>query len=283
MMQATACDCHVHVFDPKRFAYAQARRFTPGEATAVQLQAHLRQVGIQRVVLVQPSVYAAQNSCLLNALLTLGRRARGVAVVSEKTTEDEFSQLDSAGVCAARINLVVDHLESSSLALQKLREIEARMPPAWHVQLHVSAAVLGDLMSHIASSARHYVLDHLGLPDVSRGTQDPSWTRQLELVRSGKLYVKLSAPYLSSRSGPPYDDLTPFIHSLMNTRPDRLLWGSNWPHTQGTARHQATDGNVVEPFRIVDDRAWLDCCTRWAGPAAQALLADNAAKLYGFS
>lgn len=283
MRQTSACDCHVHVFDPQRFGYVQARRFTPGEATAVQLQAHLRDVGIGRVVLVQPSVYAEHNSCLLDALLTLGERARGVAVISAQTSQDEFAQLIRAGVRAARINLVVDQLESAAIALQKLSEIEDCIPAGWHVQLHVSPAVLGGLMAHIASSARHYVLDHLGLPDVSRGTQDPSWMRQLELVRTGKLYVKLSAPYLSSPSGPPYDDLAPFIHSLLNVRPDRLLWGSNWPHTQGKSRHPHMGVDVVEPFRIVNDSAWLDCCAQWAGPAAQALLADNAAKLYGFS
>lgn len=282
-MLPAICDGHVHVFDPRRFAYVTPRRFTPGEATVVQLQAHMRSVELARVVLVQPSVYGEQNACLLDALGVLGAQARGVAVVSRHTSAQEIARLDAAGVCGARLNLVVDHLEEPALALRRLCEIEDRIPPAWHVQLHVSPDVLGSLISHMQQSPRTYVLDHMGLPDVGLGTQAREWRGLSQLMQGGQLYVKLSAPYLYSRCGPPYADLTPFVKSLLTTRSDRVLWGTNWPHTQGTGRSAEAGVDSVETFREVDDREWLEICQRWSTGEAAAVLGNNAAKLYEFS
>lgn len=281
-MALAICDSHVHVFHPARFPYVTPRRFTPGEATVAHLQAHMRAVGLARVVLVQPSVYGEQNDCLLDALTALGERSRGVAVVSRQTSAQEIDRLNAAGVCGARINLVVDHLQAPAAALRKMQEVEGRIPPQWHVQLHVAPNVVGELTDYIERSSRPYVLDHMGLPNVALGRRVDTWTKMLRLVQGGKLYVKLSAPYLYSRIGPPYNDLAPFVESLLHTRSDRLLWGSNWPHTQGTGRSFSALTETLEAFRQVDDSAWLETCRLWSTVDTQAVLGDNAARLYGF-
>lgn len=277
------CDSHVHVFDPVRFAYLTPRRFTPGEATVTQLLAHMRRLELARVVLVQPSVYGADNACLLDALRVLGARARGVAVLSRHTSAAEIAGLAAAGVRGARLNLVVDQLETPTIALLQLSEIEDRMPANWHVQLHVSQNMLGALAPHMRQSPRTYVLDHMGLPDVASGTRSKAWTDLLQLMQGGRLYVKLSAPYLLSRQPPPHEDLQPFVASLASTRADRLLWGSNWPHTQGSARAPSAGLDSVEAFREVDDRDWLASCRQAAGAEHRAVLSQNAARLYEFS
>jgi 2-pyrone-4,6-dicarboxylate lactonase len=279
----SVCDSHVHVFDPARFPYVTPRQFTPGTATGVRLQSHLRALGASRVVLVQPSVYGDQHDALLDALASLGPCARGIAVVSEHTRPNELSQLNAAGVVGTRINLVVDQLQDPALALARMQAIERRIPGHWHVQLHVHLHVLRALAPHIERSSRHYVLDHLGLPDTETGIQTENWTCLLRLTQRGKVHVKLSAPYLSSRNGPPYSELQPFVESLLRASASQLVWGSNWPHTRGTGRNPDAASNSIEPFRSVDDAVWLEACSRWAGPHAGAVLYGNAAQLYGFT
>lgn len=282
-MASPVCDCHVHVFDPARFPYVKPRRFTPGPATVAALRDHLRDVGATRVVLVQPSVYGDRHGALLDALISLGPHAHAVAVVSENTLPAELEGLDVAGVVGTRINLVVDQLQDPAVALARMRMIEQRIPGHWHVQLHVHLHVLKALANHIERSSRRYVLDHLGLPDPNAGVKTEDWTCLLGLVNTGRLHIKLSAPYLSSRTGPPYSDLQPFVESLLTAGASQLVWGSNWPHTRGTGRNPDAASDAIEPFRSMDDAVWLDVCGRWAGPKASAMLYGNAANLYGFS
>ncbi|WP_051002031.1 amidohydrolase [Polaromonas sp. CF318] len=274
------CDTHVHVFDPRRFPYVTPRRFTPGEATAAQLAARMGDLGIGTAVIIQPSVYGANNACLEEALKTLQGRARGVAVLSEGAPLSEIRRLDAAGVRGARVNLVVDRVEDPAVAIAKLAGATSLLPWHWHLQLHVSTLTLSGLADYIVSSKRNYVLDHIGLPVVGETVTSASWKNLLELLRSGNLYVKLSAPYLSSLAGPPYEDLVPFIRSLMIERPDRLLWGSNWPHTLGTARSSQAALDVVEDFRQVDDRLWMGACRAIAGATGFDALNRNAEALY---
>jgi 2-pyrone-4,6-dicarboxylate lactonase len=282
MEKTVVCDCHAHVFDPKRFPYAHPRRFTPGVATAQQLQARMAALGIDRVVLVQPSVYGEDNTCLVDALKVFGKKARGVAVVSTATPKETFATLQKAGVVGARLNLVVEHLEDPQIALHKLTHIEQAIPADWHVQLHVSTEMLGHLAEHIRQSQRTYVLDHIGLPAVGQGVESPNWQTLLTLVQEKHLYVKLSAPYLTSRVPAPHRDLKTFLASLLSTRANHILWGSNWPHTQGTSRSIDTPLETVEEFRKVDDAAWLTFCSTVAASNIRLLTSTNAEKLYGF-
>lgn len=281
-MSSPVCDAHVHVFDPKKYPYVTPRRFTPGVASVRQLQDHIRKLEISNVVLVQPSVYGDNNACLLNAMYEMQGVAGGVVVISRATPSSEIDEMHHLGVRGARINLVVDHQHDPEVAVRKIQEIDSIIPEAWHIQLHVGIGALGAIFDRLEGIQRVFVLDHLGLPDVSKGTQSFAWQRLLQLVGLGNLFVKLSGPYLSSLSGPPYSDLEPFVKSLLRIRPDRLLWGSNWPHTQGVARGAQADTGAIEAFRQVDDLQWLQLCSMADEQASAALFCENARRIYDF-
>jgi 2-pyrone-4,6-dicarboxylate lactonase len=281
-MSPPVCDAHVHVFDPQKYPYVTPRRFTPGVASARDLQDHIRKLKISHVVLVQPSVYGDNNACLLNAMNELPGVAGGVVVISRATPSSEIDEMHHLGVRGARINLVVDHEHDPEMAVRKIQEIDSIIPEAWHIQLHVGIGALGAIFDRLEGTKRVFVLDHLGLPDVTRGTQSFAWQRLLRLVGAGNLFVKLSAPYLSSVSGPPYSDLEPFVNSLLRIRPDRLLWGSNWPHTQGTKRSSHACVEAIEAFLQVDDLQWLELCSSADEQASVVLFNENARRIYDF-
>jgi len=278
------CDTHVHVFDPARFPYAPSRRFTPGVAGVDRLTAHLDAIGAPRVVLVQPSVYASDHGCLLAALDTLGARARGVGVVAEDADAAGIAALDAAGVRGARLNLVVDGIDSFDILARRYRSLDATIPAHWHIQLHVRLDLLHLLADSVRASGRHVVLDHMGLAAGADVLSSPEWKTLQALVREGHASVKLSAPYLCGAGVPPHADLEAPVRCLAAANPRALLWGSNWPHTQGVKRQQAPSPESIEPFRRVDDRLWLRQCIAWLAQegAAERVLDDNAARLYGF-
>jgi predicted TIM-barrel fold metal-dependent hydrolase len=275
------CDSHVHVFDPARFPYIAPRHFTPGTANVAALKKHLRDCGATRAVIVQPSVYGTRNDCLADALRQMGHAARGVAVVDRLTTDEQLEALDAAGVRGARINMVVDGQADVAAAEKALHALDRQIPPSWHIQLHVPMKVAAALGPVIAQSRRRFVIDHFALFDIGEGLGAAQMPAFLDVVATGRVYVKLSAPYLLSRAAP-YDALRGFVDALLARRPDRLLWGTNWPHTQGTARNPLADQALIEPFRSHDDLAWKSICSEWAGERAGEMLASNAAALYGF-
>ena len=274
------CDTHVHVFDPSRFPYVPLRKFTPGTANVQQLQKHLKTIDADSVVLVQPSVYGTDHRCLLNALGILGPKARGIAVIDQTTCPNEIKLLNQSGVVGARINTVVNREEGSKFALAAIQHLESNIPNHWHIQLHVNLNALETLADHIAKSSRYFVLDHLGLPDVTNPLNNQHWQLLLDIVRTGKLYVKVSAPYLSSERLSPYEDLKPFIESLIHTNSERLLWGTNWPHTKGTQREASTSLAQIENFRDEDDVQWRDKCVAWSTQHHAQLTFSNAHSLY---
>jgi predicted TIM-barrel fold metal-dependent hydrolase len=274
------CDTHVHVFDPGRFPYAPNRKFTPATANVDQLKSHLGKIGADSVVVVQPSVYGTDHACLLDALDVLGAAAFGIAVIDQATSENDIEHLDRAGVVGARINMVVNNSSNVDSAIKLIEDIELRTPEHWHIQLHVSLNVLEALGECILNSSRFFVIDHFGLPDVSQGIDTPSWRPLLDLLKTGKLYVKMSAPYLSSKQPPNYLDLQPFIESLINANPHRVLWGTNWPHTQGTKRLASIPITEVEQFRVEDDQSWITLCRDWARNHSDEIAFKNASLLY---
>ncbi|KAF1050275.1 amidohydrolase family protein [Xylophilus sp.] len=281
-MTGRVCDTHVHVFDAERFPYATPRRFTPGYAGVDLLRQHLCRIGAGRVVLVQPSVYGQDHRCLLDALASLGSAGRGVAVLGPQTDGTQVAALDAAGVRGARINLVVDGASDAGRAREAIARVSAQAPPHWHIQLHVDLPVIGALEALLLASPRRFVLDHLGLPDGPSALGSAGWRALCRLAGTGKVAVKLSAAYLCAAGDGAA--LQPLVASLARANPHAIVWGSNWPHTQGTARAAGADAGDTEPFREVDDRVWLAQCSEWlAAPGLPAsVLDDNAEALYGF-
>lgn len=280
---AKACDCHVHVFDPQRFPYAEERVYTPDEAPLPALREHLQRLHFERVILVQPSPYGSDNSCMLDALRQLGpERARGVAVVAEAPEPRVLQALHADGVRGLRLNLETFGKQPDptrvAAAMQTLARAIADL--GWHLQLYTNLATVAALAPTLQRLPVPVVLDHFGHLDAAAGQQQPGYAALLELLASGRLYVKLSALYrVSTQSG--YADVAPFVTRLAKTRPDRLLWATDWPHTMpapGTRRSR----EGIEHFREEDDGFALDQVLRWVGdPQLQRqVLVDNPDQLY---
>lgn len=283
-LPAQSCDCHVHVFDPARFPYAAERSYTPGPAAVADLAAFEKRIGVERVVLVQPSSYGTDNSCLIDALRRLGRQARGVAVVDPlRVTPAQIDMLHEAGVRAIRLNLEVkgEHdAERTKAVIAAALNVVAG--PKWAIQIYADLGLIERVADTIAQAPTPFVLDHFGGLKAEKGSRQPGFETLLGLLRNASVHVKLSAPYRASRQAS-YADLAPFARSLIEAAPDRLVWASDWPHT-GSSSQRSGDLSKIEPFRRVDAGAVLDLLHEWAPDAAvhRKILVETPGRLYDF-
>ncbi|MEJ8812843.1 amidohydrolase family protein [Variovorax ureilyticus] len=281
-----SCDCHVHIFDPARFPYVPQRTYTPGTATVQDLLAFERRLGIERVVLVQPSGYGTDNRCLVDALAQLGKdRARGVAVIDpQRTTAAELEALHSAGVRSIRLNLEVrgDHSADRARAAVK-QALDVVSGPKWSIQIYADLKVIDGISDTLAEAKTPIVLDHFGGLRAEQGINQEGFSKLVTLARERNVYVKLSAPYRASKH-PDYADLAPYVRALVDAAPQHLIWASDWPHT-GSSSNRGGDLSQVEPFRVINDGQVLDLLAQWVPEARmrQEILAENAARLYGFA
>ncbi|MGE7471007.1 amidohydrolase family protein [Bosea sp. NPDC003192] len=277
-----ACDCHVHLFGPpERFPFAADRIYTPGNAGEKALLTLHERLGMSRVVLVQPSPYGTDNSRLLSGLAELGSRARAVAVVERDASSVLLQGLSKAGVRGLRLNVdtqgVVDpETIWTSLHAEAIRC--ARL--GWHVQILTRLSVIAALGDRLATLPAPLVIDHFGRPDLDQGIDQPSFAALLRLVRSGTVWVKLSS--IGRLCGAQQDRIAPFVRDLVEARADRMVWGSDWPHTGGG--RGGRPAGEIEPFAEVDDAESLAVLMRTVGDAGtlRRILVDNPAWLYGF-
>jgi 2-pyrone-4,6-dicarboxylate lactonase len=273
------CDSHVHVFDPARFGYVAPRRFTPGEASARELERFHENLGVDRAVLVQPSVYGSDHRCLIDGLRYLGAKARGVCVLDPNARTQDIEQLSLAGCIGARVNLAVDDDRNPDIAAARVLWLSRRIPSNWHVQVHAHLPTIAAISDVLATLPHKVVLDHFGLPE--GGVRAPAWPALLALLDTGNVFVKMSAPYLVSEGDASAAE--ELVRSLAARAPSRILWGTNWPHTQGPARAGSAPSDEVEPFRVVDDSALLAGMAQWLGPEiARLAFVENAQRLYRF-
>lgn len=263
-----ACDCHTHVFGPaSRYPFSPGRAYTPPEASVEQLLALHDSLGIERVVIVQPSPYGADNSCAVDALRRLGPRSRGVAVVDANA---DLGELHKAGVRGIRVNLHTAGQNDPAAALRALQEAAERARPlGWHVQVFTSMSVIDSLHDSLLRFPVCIVVDHFGLP------KDDNYRSLVSLVRRGGAYVKLSAPHRFAAQP------APLARALAQANPERLLWGSDWPHP---AAHGARSRDAIQAFDAIDDRAALERLAAWFPDAnlRRKVLVDNPARLYDF-
>lgn len=278
-------DTHVHVFDPNRQAYAPERDYTPATATVANLAAHLNNVQAHRVVLVQPSVYGTDNTLLVEATHQLGiDRARAVAVIDDDTTDQELAALTAAGVRGLRLNVKSNPSGGTADIGPQLAELTPRA--ARHgllVEIYASALSIDQASDVIAASPVPILLDHFGGIHTHGDGTVTGLLPVTELLTLGHVWVKLSAAY---RVGPDTALRLPgVVAALLETRPDRLIWGSDWPHTGGGAERKARGPLAIEPFRAVNARHDLDELRSWIGDpdCEQLILTDNPDQLYGFS
>ncbi|MFT3821165.1 MAG: amidohydrolase family protein [Rubrivivax sp.] len=282
-LPAGACDCHTHVFlDPREVPFDAARHYTPPPASVEALAALHDRLGIERVVVVQPSVYGLDHRATLHALRALGpARARGVAVIDAATPDAALDALADAGVTGVRVNLIFGGDDAVAQARAELRRAAERVAPrGWHLQVFARLPLLAACADTLQALPVPVVLDHHAGAHAGGGTRQDGLAAVLGLVEGGRAYVKLSAPYRGS-DDPAYADLQPLTRLFVQANPDRLLWGSDWPHPRPGAAPRATD--VSAPY-AVDVAAVLRSLQQWVDDPAvlRKLLADNPRRLYGF-
>jgi predicted TIM-barrel fold metal-dependent hydrolase len=279
---AGACDCHTHIHgDPAQYPFFAGRVYTPETALPDEMAALHQALHMQRVVIVTPSVYGTDNSSTLYGMKARGADARGVAVIGETTTETQLDDLGRAGIVGVRINLATAGIADPAVARRRLQAaVERTRYRNWHIQIYADLAVIAAIKNDLAASPVPVVFDHFAGAQAALGTQQPGFSDLLDLVRSGKAYVKISGAYRSSKLAPDYPDVAPLARALIAANPDRIVWGTDWPHPNSTA----SDISKVTPLYQIDDGRLLDQLPVWAPDPAirKKILVDNPVQLYRF-
>jgi 2-pyrone-4,6-dicarboxylate lactonase len=266
-----AVDAHCHVFGPaEQFPFAPERKYTPCDASKGQLFALRDFLGFQRNVIVQATCHGTDNRALVDALVHSGGRARGVASVDRNVTDADLRSMHEAGVRGTRFNFVrrlVDFTPREVLA-----EIASRIAPlGWHVVVYFEAQDLPELWDFFTTLPAAVVVDHMGRPDVTKPIDGSEFELFVKLLREHpNIWSKVSCPERLSKSGPPkYDDVVPFAKRIVETFPDRVLWGTDWPHPNMKS-HMPDDGKLVDFLPRIATTPELQ----------RKLLVDNPMRLY---
>jgi 2-pyrone-4,6-dicarboxylate lactonase len=270
-------DAHCHVFGPGDvFPFAPERKYTPCDASKDQLFALRDHLGVSRNVVVQATCHGADNRAMVDAVRSAGDRARGIATVRPEVSAAELTELDEAGVRGVRFNFVRRLVDAAPT--DALTTIAAKIAPlGWHVVIYFEAADLADLETFFGSLPVPLVVDHMGRPDVTRPVDGPEFTRFLRFVDRNDVWVKVSCPERLTVTGPPaldgerhaYTDVVPFARRVVTEFPDRVLWGTDWPHPNLTD-HMPDDGLLVDHVPHVAVTA----------EQRRKLLVDNPMRLY---
>ena len=281
---AGACDCHTHIIgDPAAFPFFAGRTYTPETALPEEMTALHRRLQMERVVILTPSVYGTDNAATLYGMKARGPAARGVAVIDEKTPERELGDLARAGVRGIRLNLATGGVNDPAVARQRFTAAAERVKRRnWHVQFYTTLDVIVALKDAFAASPVPLVFDHFAGAPAALGVAQPGFADVLDLVKRGTTYVKISGAYRISKAAPDYADAAPLARALIAANPERILWGTDWPHTAPTPPgKQPTD---VTPLSPIDDGRLLNQLALWAPDAAvrEKILVTNPARLYGF-
>lgn len=273
-----ACDSHAHVFGPyEHFPLADDRSYTPGEHPAADFIAHLDRLGLERGVLVTGSACGKDNGAVLQALHLYPQRLRGIVVPGADIADEELLRWHAAGVRGVRVNLFRREghaVYRNGIGLEVLQALAPRMADlGWHAQVWVHAPDLPELAPRLLALGLPLVIDHMGRMAASRGTDDAGFALLCRMLAEGQAWTKLSGADRNSGMGPPYADIAPFATALLQANPERVVWGSDWPHI-----------NYFQASQVPDDGALLNLLPRWVPDEAlrHRLLVDNPARLYGF-
>jgi len=275
-LPAHSCDTHAHIMGPgARYVYSPARVYTPPDCLLPDYLRMLDTLGVERAVLVQPSVYGTDNTVMLEAMKTAGGRFRGVAVVEDDIPDDELKQLDAAGVRGVRVNIVdVKDRKPGTLPMNSLEKLARRVAPlGWHMEFLMHADEFADLDRAFAGFPVDIVLGHLGYMKTDKGLGNAGFQAFLRLMKAGRAWVKLTGPSrITTSGGLPYVDVVPYARALLETNPDRVIWGTDWPH-------------VIIKTPMPNDGDLADLLSDWIPDARlrEQVLVHNPARLYGFS
>jgi 2-pyrone-4,6-dicarboxylate lactonase len=266
-----ACDSHFHVFGPhNKFPYAPNRPFTPTDAPKEDLFRLHNFLGFQRGVFVQSTCHGSDHAALLDLLAAGEGRYRGVALLEPKMRQEEVDRLDDAGVRGVRLHFYFPHLGAPRPREDMLRMIELAEPHGWHIAIHCGGNGIVELYEFIRSIDAPVVIDHIARIDVGEGRNGKAFATLRRLLDTGNVWVKLSGTDRITKQPYPYADAVPFARDLATHAPERVVWGTDWPHPN----HKAipNDGELVDLIaEIAPDEK-----TR------RLMLVDNPARLFGF-
>lgn len=265
------CDCHLHIYDP-RFPMAWPQLRSTPDASVDEYRLLQKRLGTTRAIVVQPAAYGIDNRVTVAAVAQLGSAfARGIAVLHPSVTDHELADLHRAGIRGLRFT---QHDPKTAVTTPEMIEpLTARVAEmGWHVQLHLKGEQLVEMAAMVERLPGTIVLDHVARVPQPEGLRHPAFRIVARMLETGRTWVKLSGPYLDTQSGAPrYGDVTRVARELARLAPDRILWGSDWPHP-------------TERDMKPDDAVLFDLAQEWAGEDAvrQRMLVDNPARLYGF-
>src|SRR3954454_498641 len=282
---AGACDCHTHIHpDPAKFPFFSGRVYTPEPASPEEMSALHKALHIERVVIVTPSVYGTDNSATLFGMKARGATARGVAVIDEKTPESDLDAMNQTGIRGIRLNLATGGINDPKLGRQRLQAAVERVKTrGWHIQMFTNLAMISAIKDIATASPVPVVFDHFGGAQAELGAEQPGFADLVELVKSGKAYVKISGAYRASKLAPDFPDAAPLARALIATNSDRIVWGTDWPHPD-TVTPPGRKPTEVTPLFQIDDGRLFNQLPVWAPDATirKKILVDNPARLYGF-
>ncbi len=283
---AGACDTHVHVFgDPAQYPFIPNRVYTPEQASIAELRTLLDALHMERVVIVHPSVYGTDNRCSVDATKQLGSRARCVAVIDDKTPPAELDAMARAGVRGVRLNLTQAGVSDPAAAGRALEAaINRAKARDWHLQINTNLRIIDALKDQLGAAPIPIVIDHFGGATGAGGVEQPGFSSLVALVKSGKAYVKISAAadFVSTKA-PDYPDVVPLAKALVAANPQRIVWGTDWPHPDSRVLPERKNTDIA-PLIQTDDGLVLNQLPVWVPDAAtrKIILVDNPARLYGF-
>ena len=273
-LPAGATDTHAHICGPKsQYAYFSERVYTPPDCLLPAYSHMLKTLGVERAVLVQPSVYGTDNAAMLAAMKTAGPSFRGVSVVADDISENEIKRLHEAGVRGVRVNIVdVPNRKPGTLPMEALKKLAQKVKPfGWHMEFLAHVDEFPDLDNMLDGFPVETVYGHLGYMKTDKGIEHPGFQALLRLMKAGKAWVKLTGPYRISLQTMPHADTDVYAHELIKAAPQQVVWGSDWPH-------------VMVKGAMPNDGDICDLLGNWVQDEAvrKQVLVDNPARLYGF-
>ncbi len=268
-----ACDTHCHIFGPPDiFPYSERRRYTPPTAPLEHYLMMLDVIGVDRGIVVQPNVHDTDNRVSIDAIARSGGRLRGVGRIDDNTTDQELKEMHEGGISGIRFEFVSGRPGSTDMSLFE-RMIERIRPFGWHIELHVDPEVLVAHADWFRALDLTSVVDHCARIQTADGIDQPAFRLLLELMERPNYWVKISGADQRTTAPYPYADVVPFVHALIEVAPDRIMWGTNWPHS-----------NMFVNGRTPNDGLLLDLIVDFAPDESirNKILVDNPARLFGF-
>ena len=267
-LPANACDAHCHIFGPgNRFPYHPNRSYTPPDAPKEQLKALHHHLGIARAVIVHASCHGTYMDATLDAIASSGGKYRGTAMVEQNVSDAELRRLHEGGIRAVRFNFV-KHLESVPEPAEVVRMAERVLPMGWRLVVHLDAVDIVELSPLLLGLPVPFLIDHMARVKTADGLKQQPFQTLLELMAQDNAWVKICGGERVSSGGPPFHDAIPFAQALIAAAPDRVLWGTDFPHPN--VKHMPNDGDLVDLFGLYAP----DAAVR------EKIVVDNPTRLY---